>query len=124
MKKTYNVKPITEIELVFEDGSKIDLSFDARATYHLTTDFSLKDIANNPSIPEFCAMILYSASVENNKDITIDKARELVSQMDLETITNIVLDFQEASGVSKNEQMKELQKKTMENFISNLSKKK
>lgn len=124
MKKTYNVRPITEIELVFQDGYKINLSFDARATYHLTTDFSLEDMAKNPSTPEFCAMIIYSSSVEDFKDMTIDKARELVCQMDMETIINIVLDFQEASGVSKNEQMKELQKKTMENFISNLSRKK
>ena len=124
MKKTYNVKPITEIELVFEDGYKIDLSFDARATYHLTTDFNINELADNLSIPEFCAMIMYSSSVENNKDMTIDKARELVCQMDMETINNIILDYQEASGVSKNEQMKELQKKTMENFILNLYRKK
>lgn len=124
MKKTYNVKPPTEIELVFEDGYKIDLRFDARATYHLTTDFSLNDLVENPSITEMCAIIIYCASVENNKDMTVDKARELVCTMDIETITSIILDFEESSGVSKKEQLKELQKKTMENFVLNLYKKK
>lgn len=124
MKKTYNVKPINEIELVFEDKYKLDLRFDARATYHMTTEFDLEVLVNNPSVSEMCAIIVYSASVENNKDMTIEKARELVCEMDLETITNIVLEFEKSSGVSNDEQMKELQKKTMEEFVLNLYKKK
>lgn len=124
MKKTYNVKPIDEITLAFQDGYNLILRFDAMATYRLTTEFSLDDMIENPSMTEMCAMVVYSASVENNKDITLDKARELVCQMDLETITNIVMDFEESTGIQKNENLKELQKKTMENFILNLYNKK
>lgn len=124
MKKTYNVKPIDEITLAFQDGYNLILRFDAMATYRLTTEFSLDDMIENPSMTEMCAMVVYSASVENNKDITLDNARELVCQMDLETITNIVMDFEESTGIQKNENLKELQKKTMENFILNLYNKK
>lgn len=124
MKKTYNVKPIDEITLAFQDGFKLILRFNALATYRLTTEFSLEDMIAKPSMAEMCAMIIYSASVDDNKDMSIDKARELVCQMDTETITNIVMDFEESTGVQKNENFKELQKKTMENFILNLYNKK
>lgn len=124
MKKTYNVKPIDEITINFADGFALTLRFDTLATYHMTTDFDLADLITNPSVSEMCAMIIYSASVENTKDMTIEKARELVCEMDLETIMGIIMDFEEATGVKKNEMMKDYQKKTMEQFVQNLCKRK
>lgn len=117
MRKTFNVKPINEIELVFQGGYKLILRFDTLATYHMTTEFDLQDLMDNPSITEICAMVIYSGSVENNKDMTVEKARELVCQMDLETIMAIVKEFEASMGVAD----KEIQKKTMEDFIRTLS---
>lgn len=123
MKKTYNVKPATEIELVFQDGKTIKVVFDARAMYHFN-DFEngIQSLADDVSQPEVCAKLLYVGCVENSKDMSIEKARELVCQLDIETISNVIIDFQESMGVIQNEMFKEAQKKTMEEYVMKLCK--
>lgn len=124
MKKTYNVKPDTELDIVFRDGKKLNVVFNAKAMYHFN-DFEngIKSLAEDVSQPEVCAKLLYIGSVENNKDMTIEKARELVCQLDIGTISNIIVDFQESMGTIQNEAFKELQKKTMMEFVTNLMQK-
>lgn len=124
MKKTYNVKPDTELDIVFRDGKKLNVVFNAKAMYHFN-DFEngIKSLAEDVSQPEICAKLLYIGSVENNKDMTIEKARELVCQLDIGTISNIIVDFQESMGTIQNETFKELQKKTMMEFVTNLMQK-
>lgn len=125
MKKTYNVKPATEIELRFLDGKVLTVIFNAKAMYHFN-DFEngIQSLTDDVSQPEICAKLLYVGSVENNPDMTLEKARELVCQLDIETISNIIVDFQESMGSIQNDAFKELQKKTMMEFVSGLMSKK
>jgi hypothetical protein len=124
MKKTFNVKPPTEIELIFENGENISIIFNARALFHLTNDFEngIKALTDDVSQPEICAKLIYAGSVEQRNDMTLEKAREITCNLDIETINGIILEFQESMGIAKNEMVKEFQKKAMAEFLTNLSK--
>jgi hypothetical protein len=124
MKKTFNVKPPTEIELVFESGESLNIVFNAKALFHLSNDFEngIKALTDDTSHPEICAKLIYAGSVEQHKGMTLEKAREITCQLDLETINGIILEFQDSMGVMKNEKLLEFQKKAMAEFLMNLSK--
>jgi hypothetical protein len=119
MKKRINVKPLTELELVFEDGKNLELVYDVKALLHfneLANEF-LKD----PTIPEICAKIVYIGGADRNESFDLEEARKVVACLDPETITIIINAFNETMGAGKNEVQKDLQKKLMEMFL--LSKK-
>lgn len=114
MNKKYTVKPIDTITLEFEDGKNVVLRFDTKSMYHLSTEFDMKEMLSNPSVTEVCSAIIYSASVEQTEDMSIEKAREITSQLSLDVIVNIIKDFEESLGVNS----KEEQKKTMQEFLN------
>lgn len=122
MKKTYAVKPKTEIELQFEDGKSINITFGAAAIQHLITDFDggLSE-ALESEYTELCARIIYSGSVEHESEMSIDKAKQIVSNLDLETLTSIIEDFTDSLGKEKKAEIKELQKKSMMEFVTKKS---
>lgn len=115
MKKTINVRPITEIELVFEDGKSLQLKYDVKALLFFN------DVADglfqDPSIPEICAKVVYIGAASNTEGFTIEEARTIVSNLDPETITVIIDEFTKGMGLQSNEVSKELQKKLMDRFL-------
>ncbi|WP_312372047.1 hypothetical protein [Lachnoclostridium sp.] len=118
MKKTYAVKPKTEIELQFEDGKSINVTFDAAAIQHLVADFDggLSE-ALESEYTELCARIIYAGSMEHESDMSIEKAKQIVSNLDLETLTSIIEDFTDSLGKEKKAEIKEFQKKSMTEFM-------
>ena len=114
MNKKYTVKPIDTITLEFEDGKNVVLRFDTKSMYHLSAEFDMKEMLSNPSVTEVCAAIIYSASVEQTEDMSIEKAREITSQLSLDVVVNIIKDFEESLGAD----VKEAQKKTMQEFLN------
>lgn len=106
-------KPVSELELEFADGFTLYMRFDVKALMHLTEFVKIDEISNEDNFPEMCAYIVYSSSCEY-ADITIDKAREIVSNMDIETITNIITEFSDSIGdISEN--LKEINQKNVTN---------
>lgn len=113
-KKSVNVKEPTELELKFEDGKSLTLLFDVEALLKFNDlPGGLAAFVNEQSIPERCAMVLYIG----NKDLEIDEARKLVSNMDPGSITEIMLEFTTSMGATNNQMLQELQKKTMQEFM-------
>ncbi|WP_312373014.1 hypothetical protein [Lachnoclostridium sp.] len=119
MKKTYAVKPKTEIQLQFEDGKNLNITFDAAAVYHLINDF--EDGLNeslNTNYTELCARIIYAGSVEHEQEMSIEKARMIVSNLDIETLTDLINDFTDSLGKEKKAEIVEYQKKSMTEFVN------
>lgn len=116
MKKIYVVKPKTEIELQFEDGKTIKIVFDARAVAHFTEFNGLETLTDSNNYEEICSLIVYAGAVENNENFTLDIAKALVSELDLDTLTGIISDFTDSLGSAKKAQLKEQQKNQMSQF--------
>lgn len=116
MKKVYAVKPKTEIELQFENGKSIVIVFDARAVAHFTEFGGLETLADTSNYVDICSMIIYAGAVENNNDFTMDNAKTIVSQLDMDTIINIINDFTDSIGTAKKEEIQQMQKKQMSQF--------
>jgi hypothetical protein len=121
MKKIISVKPVTELELQFEDGKSLQLVFDMQA---LSNFYSLPEglasFLNENSLVERCAMIIYIGGLEHDSRLTIEKARSIVSNMDPASITEVVSEFSLSMGAANNQMLQELQKKTMQEFLEKL----
>lgn len=121
MKKRINVKPVTELELIFEDGKSLTLKFDVEALTHFN-DFEdgMQGFLKDKSTPEICAKIVYIGGSSHNDNLDINEARKIVSNMDPATITEIIYEFNESMGVTQNEAQKELSKKLMAQFLNQM----
>jgi hypothetical protein len=118
MKKIINVKPVTELELQFEDGKVICVVFDTEAVFNLTElDGGINSFMSEKSLPERCAKIIYAGAKTKQNEFTIEDARALVCELSPVTITEIMNEFNENMGVAKNEVQSELQKKLMKQFL-------
>ncbi|MDF2609046.1 MAG: hypothetical protein K0R92_520 [Lachnospiraceae bacterium] len=117
MKKRINVQPVTEIELVFEDGSSLDIKFDAEAISNFNElDGGITAFIKEDKLPERCAKIIYVGARSYKQDFTLDEARKITSELSPITITEIVSEFNESMGAAKNGVQSEMQKKLMEDF--------
>lgn len=116
MKKVYSSAPKTEIELKFDDQSII-LLFNAAAVFRLQ---EISEETDEEGIASTCAKIIYAGAVENNDGFTLEKAKEIVSNLDIETVTGILNDFIDSMPRIKNKILSEEQKKTMQIFTSSL----
>lgn len=120
MKKRYAVEPLPVIELEFADGKKIEIIFNAMAFIHMNDDVfenGMDDFILEKSAPELCAKLIYAGAAERTPDLTLEKAREIVSGMSLEVMMGIINDFNRSVIKENNLEMKEAQKKTMMEFL-------
>lgn len=108
-KKTMVCKTAPEIELCFDGGEAILLRFDIRCLLALQesegglTEFVKKGIA------ETAAMIVYAAGKDINENYDESKAREIVSNMNLENLIEIANTFSESMGsYAEDENVKKL----------------
>lgn len=94
MKKTINVKPVSEIALDFDNGETITLRFDIRALMQLKEMHDLETLTSEP-IPEVCAMLVASSAVDQ---LDLEEARSIVASMDLSTIMAIMSEWNDSLG--------------------------
>ena len=112
MKKRINCKQVAEIELQFDDDKTLALKFDMRAIYSLTElDGGLEGFVADSRIPEQCAKIIYIGAKALNEEFTLEESRAIVSELNPITITEIINEFTDSMGISKNEVQSELLKK-------------
>jgi len=103
-KKVMTCKAAPEIELQFDGGETILLRFDIRCLAAIQElEGGLKDFLKKP-LPEMAAIIVYGAGKDINSDFDEQKARGIVSNMSIETITEIINTFQESVGQNANEE--------------------
>lgn len=122
-RKVISVKPVTELELQFEDGKSLCVVFDTEAFMNLSElDGGLTGFSSEKSLPEQCAKIIYAGAKSRNKNFTLEDSRALVSNMDIASITDVINEFSESVGMTKNGVQGELQKKLMEQFIQTIAK--
>lgn len=119
MRKTYNIEPIDDICLKYK-GNEIIVRFDAAFIFRFQKEYKIENTLDDLSPTDLCANLIYCAS----KDITLDLAKEIVCQMDVPTLNGIIEDFRKSVGVVNNEELKELQKKTMQQYVTKLCKQK
>ncbi len=101
-KKIMTCKAAPEIELQFDGGEVILLRFDVRCLVAIQEhEGGLKNMLKT-SLPEMAALIIYGAGKDINDNFDELKARELVSSLSIENITEIVNTFQESVGTPGN----------------------
>lgn len=111
MRKRYEVKPVTEIELAFPERTLL-LRFDAAAVFHAEDlEGGIVELMKNKNITELCAKIIYMGACEQEKGFTIEDAKKIVTELDLETAEGIISDFLDSLGAG--ETIEETQKKTI-----------
>lgn len=121
MKKRFAIEPVPEIELAFPDGETITVVFNATAFIHMNDDVfenGVDDLLTETSAPELCAKLIYVGSVERTPDMTLEKARSIVSTMSLEVMMSIINEFNASVSKENNRELKEIQKKTMLDFLN------
>jgi hypothetical protein len=123
MKKSINVKPVTELELQFEDGKVICVVIDTKAFFNLG---ALKDegleFSEADPLPEQCAKMVYAGAKSKQPDVTYEEVRAMVSDWSMGTITDIIFEFADGATSTKNGVQSELQKKLMELYAKQISK--
>lgn len=99
-KKVMTCKAAPEIELQFDGGESILLRFDIRCLVNMQeVEGGLKEFMKK-GIAEMAAAIVYAAGKDINDDYNEEKAREIVSNMSIQNITEIVKTFEESVGTA------------------------
>ena len=99
-KKIMTCKAAPEIELQFDGGEAILLRFDIRCLTNLQElDGGLRELLNK-GIAEMAAAIVYAAGKDINDNYDDIRAREIVSNMSIENVTEIVHTFEDSLGSS------------------------
>ena len=119
-RKVISCKPTPEIELAFEGGESIILRFDIRALMVIQEMEGGLDNLMSKSIPEACAAIMYGAGKEHNANFTLERAREIVSNLSVSVISEIYQEFTDAMYAADKEQKDELAKKLMAQYLDRL----
>jgi hypothetical protein len=123
MKKSYNVKPVDEIELSFEDGKKVILKFDVKSLLNLNNlKGGMASFFKEKSLPEMCAKLIYMSGAEYNEGLDLAEARKIVSNLDWKTIMSLMNDFGESMGISVGEGQADMLKKMMPQFLQMMRK--
>lgn len=121
-RKVISCKPTPEIELAFEGGESILLRFDISALMAIQEmDGGLNNLMSK-SIPEMCAVIMYGSGKEHNENFTLEKAREIVSNLSVSAISEIYEGFTDAMYATDKEQKEDLAKKAMAQYLDQLKK--
>lgn len=121
MKKSIKSKKPTEIELEFEDGNSLSLIFNAEAISNFNElENGLKSFITEDSFSERCAKIIYIGALDRHPDLTIEKARILVSQMDFNSLMEITNEF--TGSIGSNGEISKMQKKLMEQLLNKIMK--
>lgn len=121
-RKKISCKPAPEIELEFEGGETILLRFDISALMAIQEmEGGLNNLMSN-SLPEMCAAIMYGGGREHNENFTLEKAREIVSNLSGGVISEIYQEFSDAMYAADREQKDELAKKLMAQYLDRLMK--
>jgi hypothetical protein len=117
LKKKINVKPVTELELCFEDGKTIELVFNTESLMYFTEIGEITDISKltKTSLPELCSKIVYAGAVVKDGSFTLEEARKIVSNLDIGTVTEIIQEF--TGNMDTGENKAELQKNLMREFL-------
>lgn len=121
-RKRIECKPTPEIELAFEEGESILLRFDISALMAIQ---ELEGGLNNlmeKSVPEMCAVIMYGAGKEHNANFTLERAREIISNLSVSVITEIYEEFTDAMTASSKQEKEELAKKVMAQYLELIAK--
>ena len=99
-KKIMTCKSAPEIELQFEGGEAILLRFDIRCLSNIQElEGGLKDFLKK-GLPEMAAAILYAAGKDINDNFDELKAREIISNMAMNSIVEIINTFQDSIGLT------------------------
>lgn len=118
MKKKIMCRPSTELDLEFGTGEILSMKFGIEALQHLSEVMDVNELKDNSNILESCACIVYSSTREYNSEMTLDKARYIVSEMSMETIIKIVTEFSDSIGDIGEELKKINSKNVMSQFQS------
>ena len=111
-KKIMQCKPAPEIELVTEEGETIILRFNINMWVNLQENKNGLEALKSLSVPETAALIVYAAGKDLNEDFTLEKARELIAFMSMQSVTEIINTFNESTGFDI-EKLSDDQKKTI-----------
>jgi hypothetical protein len=119
MKKIIKVQPISEIELEFDNEKSLYIRFDMEALLRFDDiPGGLTSFIADTSVAERCAKVIYIGAVNSNPGFTLEKAREIVVNMDPNSVMEVLIEFGNSMGTTNNEMIKELQKKTMMEFLA------
>lgn len=122
-KKTINVKPVSEIELQFEDGKSLTLRFDVKALVNFNDlKGGLTGFIKEKSLPTMCAKIIYIGAKAIDDNFTYEEAIKITSELDPGTVLAIINDFSESMGTLNNGGQNEVIKKYMEEMVKSLVK--
>ena len=119
-RKVISCKPTPEIELAFEGGESILLRFDISALMAIQEMEGGLNSLMSKSIPEMCVAIMYGAGKEHNENFTLERAREIVSNLSVSVISEIYEEFTDAMYAVDKEQKDELAKKVMAQYLDRL----
>ncbi len=111
-KKVMQCKPAPEIELVTEEGETITLRFNINMWVNLQEGENGLEALKELSVPETAALITYAAGKDINEGFTLEKARELIAFMDMQSVSEILNTFNESTGFDM-EKLTDDQKKTI-----------
>ena len=115
-KKIMQCKPAPEIELVTEEGETITLRFNINMWVNLQEGENGLEALKSLSVPETAALIVYAAGKDINEDFTLEKARMIISCMDMQSVSEILNTFNESTGFNI-ENLSDDQKKTILNML-------
>lgn len=96
-KKVMHCKPCPELELISGEET-ISLRFNVNMWAVLQENENGLDALKDLSVPETCALIVYAAGRDNNENFTREKARALVSTLEMDIINAIINTFSESVG--------------------------
>ena len=101
-RKVMQCNSAPEIVLAFDGGEEILLRFDIRCLSAIQeSEGGLKKFLKN-SLPEMAAIIVYGAGKDINENFDKLKAKEIVSNMSIDNITEIINTFTGSVGDSGN----------------------
>ena len=115
-KKVMQCKPAPEIELVTNKGETILLRFNINMWVNLQEGENGLEALKSLSVPETAALIVYAAGKDLNEDFTLEKARMIISCMDMQSVSEILNTFNESTGFDI-EKLSDDQKKTILNML-------
>lgn len=122
MQKRFICDDVDDIVLVFNGGEEITLRFDVFALKDLNWNEIIKK--EKESIAELCAYIVFIGGSHNNEGFTKTKAKQIVANLRIDIINKIVQEFYNSvSSEEQKEEMNEMQKKVMAQFLQQLANK-
>ena len=103
-KKIMACKEAPEIELQFDGGEAILLRFNIRCLANIQEMEGGLQAFLKKSVTGMAADLIYAAGKDNNNDFDELKAKEIVSNMSIDNITEIISTFKESVGSQGDEE--------------------